>query len=73
MELIHQVRSKLGRKMVQRSKGRKSPLKHSQVGLMGAGGLKGNISEFMVKRQNILFYSHDIKKQLHEINLYMVH
>ena len=48
--------------MVQKSKGRKSPLKHSQVGLMGAGGLKGNISEFMVKRQNILFYAHDIKK-----------
>lgn len=48
--------------MVQKSKGRKSPLKHSQVGLMGAGGLKGNISEFLVKSQNILFYTHDIKK-----------
>ena len=46
--------------MVQKSKGTKSPLKHSQAGLMGAGGLKGNISEFMVKRQNILFYTYDI-------------
>uniref|UniRef100_A0A0E9XXU6 Uncharacterized protein n=1 Tax=Anguilla anguilla TaxID=7936 RepID=A0A0E9XXU6_ANGAN len=38
MALINWVRSKLGRKMVQRSKGRKSPLKHGKVGLMGAGG-----------------------------------
>lgn len=43
---------------------------------MGAGGLKGNISEFLVKSQNILFYTHDIKQllqQQHDMNLYMLH
>lgn len=64
MELIHQVRSILGRKMIQRSKGRKSSLKHSQVGLMGEGVLKEN-TKFMVKRQKILFYTHNIIKQLY--------
>lgn len=54
--------SRSKKKMVQRSKGRKSPLKHSQEGLMEAGGLKGKISECMVKRYNILFYAHGIKK-----------
>jgi len=62
MELTDQVRSKFGREMVQKSKGRKSPLKHSQVDLMGAGGLKGNVSEFLVKSQNIFFYTHGFKK-----------
>ena len=44
---------KIRGEMVQKSKGTKSPLKHSQVGLIGPGGLKGKISDFMVKRQNI--------------------
>jgi len=65
------VRSKLGKEMVQKVKREKISIETQPSGLKQVG-LKATSVNFWLKVR--IFYStHDIKKQLHDMNLYMLH